>query len=191
MAQGFSPVIGLSIILLEIPIKKWYLTFIKTVLPSLGIAYCISGQISHYAFPDYWQIFLYSIVISLFLHFLQRKYPDKNAKVLGVVFIVNHLFSQYWEIPFFIMVHIGILGIGYLGSIDQLYLILVFYLALKFSNISIAKGDLIILLTPLVFTTISYLLDPVIYSYVPPQWFIVRCVNCFCLGKFFLERSEL
>ena len=160
-------------------------------LPTMGIAYCILGQISNPAFPDYWQIFLYSIAVSLFLHFLQRKYPDKNAKVLGVVLIVNHLFSQYWEVPIFIMVHIGMLGIGYLGSIDQLYLILVFYIALRFSNISIAKGDLIILLTPLVFTTITYLLDPVIYSYVPPQWFIVRCVNCFCLGKFFLERSEL
>ena len=55
MAQGISPVIGLSIILLEIPIKKWYLTFIKTVLPALGVAYCIFGQISYHAFPDYWQ----------------------------------------------------------------------------------------------------------------------------------------
>ena len=160
-------------------------------LPIMGIAYCILGQIFSPAFPDYWQIFLYSLAVSFFLHFLQRKYPDKNAKVLGVVLIINHLFSQYWEVPIFIMVHIGMLGIGYLGSIDQLYLILVFYIALRFSNIYISKRDLIILLTPLVFTTITYILDPVIYSYVPPQWFIVRCINCFCLGKFFLERSEL
>jgi len=190
--QGFSPVIGLSLILLEIPIKKWYLTFIKIALPTLGIVYCILGQIiSNSAFPDYWQILLYSIAVSLFLHLLERKNPDKTTKVLGIVLIVTHLFSQYWEIPLFIIVHLGLLGYGYLGSVDQLYLVLVFYLALRFSNISIAKKDLIILSIPLIFSTLAFYFYPIIISYVSPLWFLARLISCICLGVFFLEESVL
>jgi len=190
IAQGLSPVLGLFIILFEFNIKKWILTFIKTVLPTIGIAYCILGQISNPAYPDYWQFLLYSTAISVFLHFLQARNPDNNTKVLGLVLIVSHLFSQYWEIPIFIMAHLGLLY-GYLGSIDQLYLILVFYLALRFSNISIAKRDLITLSIPLVFTTLAFYFYPVIISYVSPLWFFARLLSCFCLGKFFIERSVL
>jgi len=159
-------------------------------LPTIGIAYCILGQISNPAYPDYWQFLLYSTAISVFLHFLQARNPDNNTKVLGLVLIVSHLFSQYWEIPIFIMAHLGLLY-GYLGSIDQLYLILVFYLALRFSNISIAKRDLITLSIPLVFTTLAFYFYPVIISYVSPLWFFARLLSCFCLGKFFIERSVL
>ena len=126
IVQGLSPVVGMSIILLNISIKKWYLTFIKTVLATIGITYFILGFTSKHMFPDYWQVLLYSITISLFTHFLQRKNPDKNTNVLGIVLIVTHLFSQFWEIPMFIMGHLEIMGYVYLGSIDQLYLILVF-----------------------------------------------------------------
>jgi len=193
MAQGLSPVIGLSIILLEIPIKKWFINFIKTVLSMTGIAYFILGQISSPPFPDPWQLLLYSLTVSIFLHFLDIRNPDKTTKVLGVVLIVAHLFSQWWEIPMFIIVHLGLFGYGYgyLGSIDQLYLILVFYLALRLSNISIAKKDLMLLSAPIIFSTLAFCLNPIMISYVTPTWFFARCLSCFCLGKFFLERSVL
>lgn len=193
IVQGLSPIAGLLIILIEVRVKEWYLNFIKVVLPALGIAYCILGLISNPTFPDYWQVLLYGLTVSLFLHLLQRKNPDKNAKVLGIVLIVTHLFSQYWEIPMFIIVHLGLFGYGYgyLGSIDQLYLILVFYLALRFSNISIAKKDLILLSAPIMFSTLAFFFYPVMISYVSTLWFLVRCFSCFCLGKFFVERSVL
>lgn len=190
IAQGLSPVAGLLIILFEVKIKKWFLNFIKTILPIFGISYCILGQTTNPPFPDYWQILLYSLSMSVFLHLLQNRNPDKNAKVLGITLIVSHLFSQYWEIPIFIIVHLGILGYGYLGSIDQLYLVLIFYLALRFSNISIAKRDLVTLSIPLVFTTLAFYFYPVIISYVSPLWFFARFLSCFCLGKFFIERSD-
>jgi len=191
MLHGLLPVAGLLIILFEVNVKEWYLNFIKTVLPFAGIAYCILGQISNPPFPDYWQFLLYSFTISILLHFLQKKNPYKNTKVLGIVLIITHLFSQYWEIPLFIIVHLGLLGYGYLGSVDQLYLILVFYLALRFSNISIAKKDLITLSIPLISTSLAFYFYPVVISYVSPLWFLVRLISCFCLGKFFVERSIL
>jgi len=157
----------------------------------MGITYYILGQILNPPFPDSPQVLLYSLTISLFLHFLDKKNPDKTTRVLGIVLIVTHLFSQFWEIPMFIMGHLEIMGYVYLGSIDQLYLILVFYLALRFCNISIAKKDLIILLTPIIFTTIAFIFDSVIYTSVPPLWFFSRCLSCFCLGKFILDRSAL
>ena len=190
IAQGLSPVAGLLIILSEIKVKKRLITFTKTILSIFSISYCILGQITNPPFPDYWQILLYSLSMSVFLHLLQNRNPDKNAKVLGITLIVSHLFSQYWEIPIFIMAHLGLLY-GYLGSIDQLYLILVFYRALRFSNISIAKRDLITLSIPLVFTTLAFYFYPVIISYVSPLWFFARLLSCFCLGKFFIERSVL
>jgi len=194
IAQGIFPVLGLFIILFEVNVKKRFMTVIKIVFPTIGIVYCVLEQLSNPAYSVYWQFPLYGIAISVFLHFLQARNPDNNTKVLGLTLIVAHLFSQYWEIPIFIMVHLGFLD-GYLGSIDQLYLILVFYLALRFSNISIAKRDLMILSTPLIFTTLAYYLalnfNPVVMSYVPYLWFYARFISCFCLGKFFIERSDL
>ena len=191
IAQGISPVLGLLVINLEVNVKKWFLTFIKTVLPITGISYCILGQISNPAYSDYWQFLLYSIVISIFIHFLQVRNPDKPTKVLGLVLIVAPLFSQYWEIPLFMLAHLGVSCFEYLGSIDQAYFLLVFWLALKFMNISIAKRDLIILSAPLILTTITFYSNPVVFNYVTPLWFLVRCFSCLCLGKFFIERGVL
>lgn len=189
--QGLSPVVGIAIILMGIPIKKQVLKLIKISLALFGAIYFIVGYMNYLAVPDYWQVMLYSITISLFIHLLQGRNPDKGSKVLGVSLIVSHLFSQWWEIPLFIIVHLGLLGYGYFGSMDQLYLILVFYMALRFTNISIAKSDLILLLIPLVFTSLAFYFRPVIIYYVNPLWFFARALSCFCLGRFFIERSEL
>lgn len=141
--------------------------------------------------PDYWQVMLYSIAISLFIHLFQDRNPDKGSKVIGISLIVSHLLSQWWEIPLFIIAHLGLLGYEYFSSIDQLYLITVFYMALIFTNISIAKRDLLLLLTPLVFTSLAFYFKPVIIDYVTPLWLFARILSCFCLGKFFIERSDL
>ena len=191
IAQDLSPVAGLLVINLEVNVKKWFLTFIKTVLPIIGISYCILGQISNPAYPDYWQFLLYSIAISVFIHFLQVRNPDKPTKVLGISLIVASLFSQYWEVPLFIFAHLGFPFFEYLGSIDQAYFLLVFWLALKFMNISIAKKDLRILSAPLILTIIAFYSNPIVFTYVTPLWFLVRCFSCLCLGKFFIERGVL
>lgn len=188
---GFLPVLGLILLVSDIKVEKWFLKIIKYVLLIMGITYFILGLINKSIFPDNEQIILYSITISLFLHFLEIKNPSKATEVLGIVFIVTHLFSQYWEIPLFIMAHLGSSAFGYHGSIDQLYLLLVFYLALRFTDKTIDKRAIVILTIPLLSTTLAFISKPVAMQYVTPLWFLVRCLSCFCLGKFFLERRVL
>ena len=138
---GLSPVLGLSLFILDVDIKKRLLTFIKLTFYTMGITYFLLGQLNSSLFIDNEQILLYSIAISLFLHFLQIKNPDKNKEVLGLTLIVTYVFFQYWEVPLFIMAHLGIPPFTYHGSIDQAYLILVFYIALRFTNKVIDKID--------------------------------------------------
>ena len=196
MAQGILPVLGLFIILFEVNVKKWFLTIIKIVLPTIGIVYCALEQISNPAYPVYWQFLVYSIAISVFLHFLQARNPDNNTKVLGLTLIVAHLFSQYWEIPIFIAGHLGVLGAVYTSSFDQLYLILVFYLAIKYANIMVNRKTITYLLIPIIYSAIAvYVLPgkiqtPFGYVNVMPGY-TARCVSCFFLGKAFVDRSVL
>lgn len=190
IVEGLSPVLGLSLIVLEINLKKWVLKVIKIALPLMGIIYFLLG-LNRLLYADKVQIFLYSISISMFLHFLQKRNPDKNAKVLGIVLIVTHIFVQYWEIPHFIMAHLGSTVFSYHGSIDQIYLILVFYLGLKFTQRKIDKWDILLLSTPLIFTTAVFISNPISFTYVTPTYFLVRCTSCFCVGKFFLRRGLL
>ena len=187
LVEGLSPVLGLSLIALELNIKKWILKSIKITLPLMGIAYFILGlnQLLH---ADKVQILLYSVAISLFLHYLQKRNPDKNAQVLGIVLIVTHIFTQYWEIPLFILAHLGHPAFGYHGSIDQVYLLLVFYLGLRFTKKTIEMKDLILLLIPLIVTTLVFYSNPIAFTYVTPAYFLVRCISCICIGKFFLDR---
>ena len=191
LVEGLSPVVGLIIIAFEVDVKKWLLTFIKNMLTIIGTTYMLLGIMNSNLFPDKEQLILYSVSICLFLHYLQIKNPDKTAKVLGIVLIVTHLFNQYWEIPLFILAHLGIPPFEYHGSIDQIYLLLVFYVALRFANIKIAKKDIVLLSIPLLTTTLAFVSNPVAFQYVTPLWFLVRCLSCFCLGKFFVERSSL
>jgi len=188
---GLSPVFGLSLFVIELDLKKQFLTFIKYALSIMGITYYILGNINSSLFINNEQILIYSIVIPLFLHFLQLKNPDKNKEVLGLTLILTHIFSQYWEVPLFIMAHFKIPPFTYHGSIDQAYLILVFYTALKFTKKAIDKIDIVLLLIPLLATTIAFIWEPVAMTYVDPLYFIVRCLSCFCLGKFFIRRRLL
>lgn len=190
IVQGSLPVLGLIIILLKVKVETWFLTFIKIVLPIAGISYFVLGRRVTPGYPCNSLILFYSLILSLFLYFLQRRNPDKPTKVLGVFLMVSHLFSQYWEIPSFIAGHLNILGAKYLGSIDQLYLILVFYLAIKYANISIDGHVLLDLLTPLLFSTIALFLIPIGTPGMPLGYF-VRGVSCLFLSKVFIERSVL
>lgn len=190
IVEGLSPVLGLSLIVLEINLKKRVLKVIKIALPLMGIIYFLLG-LNRLLYVDKVQILLYSISISMFLHFLQKRNPDKNAKVLGIVLIVTHIFVQYWEIPHFIMAHLGSTVFGYHGSIDQIYLILVFYLGIQFTQKRIDTGDILLLSIPLIFTTAVFISNPVSFTYVTPLYFLVRCTSCFCIGKFFLRRRIL
>ena len=190
IVEGLSPVLGLSLIVLQTNLKKWVLKLIKIALPLMGITYFLLG-LNKLLYVDKVQILLYSVTISLFLHFLQKRNPDKNAKVLGIVLIVTHIFVQYWEIPHFVMAHLGSAVFGYHGSIDQVYLILVFYLGLRFTQKTIDKGDILLLSIPLIFTTAVFISNPTSFTYVTPTYFLVRCTSCFCVGKFFLKRRLL
>lgn len=191
IVQGFSPVVGMSILLLEIRSNAWFLKFVKTSLFIAGIGYFIVGKMASPKFPVTEQVFLYCITVSVFIHFLMIKNPDKTDKVLGVTLIVANLFSQYWEIPLFILAHLGVSCFEYLGSIDQAYLLLIFCLAIKFTNISISKKDIMILSAPLIFTTLAFYSNPIVFIYMTPLWYLVRCFSCLCLGKFFIQRGVL
>jgi len=183
--------LGVLIILLEVPIRKEYLTFIKVGLPILGITYFVLGLISSSIFLDNIQFIIYSLAISIFLHALQNRNPEINTKVLGLTLMMTNLFSQYWEAPLFAYAHLGLPGFKYLGSMDQIYLLLVFYLTLKFANISMDIGTVLYLSIPLIATILVFMYRPVIIYYVDPLWFTVRCISCFCLGKVFIERGTL
>ena len=185
---GLSPVLGLSLFVTEFNIKKRYLTFIKRSLPTMGITYFILGLINNSLFKDNEQILIYSIAISLLLHFLQSKNPGKDKEALAQTLIVTYIFFQYWEVPLFIMAHLNIPPFTYHGSIDQAYLILVSFISLKFTEKTIDKIDLALLSIPLLATTIAFIWEPVAMSYVDPLYFIVRSLSCFCLGKFFIRR---
>jgi len=191
LVEGFSPVLGLYIIAFGVDVKNWVLTIIKTSLPIMGIVYFTLGIIRSPTYSVNEQFLLYSITISIFLHFLQIKNPDKPANVLGITLIVTHLFSQFWEFPLFIMAHLGVPPFTYHGSIDQIYFLLVFYLGLRFTDKIIEKRDIIILAIPLIATTLTFISNPVAFQHMTPIWFLVRCLSCLCLGKFFLDRRVL
>lgn len=163
---------------------------IKLFVPIIGILYFILGQIARPPYPCHDLVLFYSLVMPIFIHFSQLKNPDKVTKVLGISLMVSHLFSQYWEIPIFIAGHLNILGAKYLGSIDQMYLILVFYLTLKFANTSIDNKTIIYLSIPLLFSSIALHILPLGEPQMP-LGYIVRGVSCYCLGKVFIDRSTL
>ena len=188
--QGILPVVGFLILVSKFKIEKEFLTIIKFIIPLVGLIYFMLGQRASPPYPCNDLVLFYSMVIPLFLHFFQIRNPEKPTKVQGIVLIVSHLFSQYWEIPVFIAGHLNILGAKYLGSIDQLYLILVFYLAIKYANISIDGHVLLDLLTPLFFSTIALFLIPIGEQQMPIGYF-VRGISCLFLGKVFIERSVL
>lgn len=188
--QGVLPILGLIIIILKVKFETWLLTFIKIIVPISGIFYFVLGQRATPQYPCHNLILFYSLVMSIFLHFLQIKNPDKTTKVLGIFLMVSHLFSQYWEIPVFIAGHLNILGAKYLGSIDQLYLILIFYLTSYFTNISVDRETIMYLSIPLVFSAIALHVLPIGKPQMP-LGYIVRSVSCFCLGKVFIDRSVL
>lgn len=190
IVQNLLPVIGLLVIILKVKVGKGFLTFLKFMIPIVGIIYFIMGRRSSPGYPCNDIYLFYSLVIPLFLHFFQMRNPDKMTKVLGIFLMVSHLFSQYWEIPVFVAGHLNILGAKYLGSIDQLYLILVFYLAIKYSNISIDGYVLLDLLTPMFFSVIALFLAPIGNPQMPLGYF-VRGISCLFLSKVFIERSVL
>lgn len=187
--QGFLPVLGLLIFVFEVKVEKRFLTLIKILIPIAGTSYFLLGEVTR-SYPCHNLILFYSLAMTVFLHFLQLKNPDKTTKVLGVFLMVSHLFSQYWEIPVFIAGHLNILGAKYLGSIDQIYLILVFYLALKYANISVDNKTILYLSIPLIFSAIALHILPIGNPQMP-LGYIVRGVSCFCLGKVFIDRSTL
>lgn len=188
--QGILPVVGFLILVSKFKIEKEFLTIIKLIIPMVGLIYFMLGQRASLPYPCNVLVLFYSFIMSLFLHFFQIRNPEKPTKVLGIFLMVSHLFSQYWEIPVFIAGHLNILGAKYLGSIDQLYLILVFYLAIKYANISIDGHVFLDLLTPLFFSTITLFLIPIGTPQMPIGY-IVRSISCFFLGKVFIERSVL
>lgn len=190
IVQNLLPVIGLLVLVLKVKVGKEFLTFIKYIIPIVGMIYFILGQRVEPAYPCHDIYLFYSLVIPLFLHFFQIRNPDKKTEVLGVFLMVSHLFSQYWEIPVFIAGHLNILGAKYLGSIDQIYLILVFYLAIKYANISIDGHVFLDLLIPIIFSALALYLVPIGNPQMPLGYF-VRGTSCFFLGKVFIERSVL
>lgn len=188
--QGLLPIFGILIFIYQIKPGKTLLNMITFFVPIIGILYFILGQIVRPLYPCHDLVLFYSLVMPLFLHFSQLKNPDKMAKVLGIFLMVSYLFSQYWEIPVFIAGHLNILGAKYLGSIDQMYLILVFYLTLKFANTSIDNKTIMYLSIPLLFSSIALHILPLGEPQMP-LGYIVRGVSCFCLGKVFIDRSTL
>lgn len=190
IVQNLLPVVGLLIIVLEVKIRKEFLNFIKIIVPVSGIFYFLVGQTGIPIFPCHNLYLFYSLIIPLFLHFLQFRNPDNPTNVLGVFLMVSHLFSQYWEIPVFIAGHLNVLGAEYLGSIDQIYLILVLYLAIKYANISIDKETILYLSVPLIFSAIALYILPIGKPQMP-LGYLVRGLSCFCLGKVFVDRSIL
>jgi len=190
IVQNLLPVIGLLVIILKVKVGKGFLTFLKIMIPIVGIIYFVMGRRPSAGYPCNDIYLFYSLVIPLFLHFFQMRNPDNITKVLGIFLMVSHLFSQYWEIPVFIAGHLNILGAKYLGSIDQLYLILVFYLAIKYANISMDGHVFLDLVTPLFFSTIALFLIPIGSPQMPVGYF-VRGISCLFLSKVFIERSVL
>jgi len=187
---GMFPVLGLLLQYIPLNGRKWYYTFAISFTAVISLFFCVAP----YTEAKYPVKYLYLIYGAYFLVvltcFVKKHGYSYFNKLLGITFILAYVTSEWWEIPVFVCGHLGWLGKTYEGSINQIYLILAFYLLIKYSKFSFNARALTLMAISLVIASLIQVLFP-LYEFSSSYWMIARVAAYICLGAAFLKYSRV
>ena len=182
---GMFPIVGLVLQYIKLEGKSWLYAFL------VGVATCVVGF--HLAAPwytDYPVKVLYltygafmlvaATLLSKKTEFLQVNWA------LGITLLLTFIVSEWWEWGTFIYGHLGLFGKEYFGSIEQIYVIVIFFVLVMYSRVQWSRFKITLLLIPIVVSLLVIAAYPSeIYS--KNVWFIPRIVTYLCLGYVFVH----
>jgi len=178
---GLLPIAGILLYYIPLNGRRWLYGSLGSIT-ALSIFFYFVARRTDIMYPPNLLFITYGGFLMVYLCFdsWMNNYKEFN-KTLSMGLLLTYFSTEFWEIPVFVFALFGLFGKEYLGPWNQVYLFVVFYYLMHYSEIKPSKK----LLIPIGISALILMAYPeVIYS--NSIWFVNRFIGYFFLLLEFL-----